>query len=142
VEQLHGHDCHQNVTEPQATRYHTKSIAYTCVQYRNCESGLAKACCTQAGPAHAASHMEMAWIDKSTLASFFKLTCTASSPHHCSQKRSESIDMYRNCESGNNDKQHRQIAMWLLLLLQPLNGKVHELSRSVLLPLHIEEVDC
>ena len=87
--QLHGHDCHQNVTEYLATGYHTKSMAYTRVQYRNCESSLAKACCTQlqAGPAHAASHVEMAWNVESTLASFFKPTCTAGSPHHCSQKR-------------------------------------------------------
>ena len=46
MDQLHGHDCHQNVTEPQATGYHTKSTHV-------------------AGPAHAASH-----IDESTLASF------------------------------------------------------------------------
>ena len=32
VDQLHAHDCHQNVTEPQATEYHTKS---THVQHRN-----------------------------------------------------------------------------------------------------------
>jgi len=44
---------------------------------------VAKACCTQAGPAHAASRMEMAWNDKGTLASSFKLTCTAGSPHQC-----------------------------------------------------------
>ena len=24
--QLHAHDCHQNVTEPQATEYHTKKL--------------------------------------------------------------------------------------------------------------------
>ena len=38
---------------------------YTCIQNRNCESGLAKASCTQAGPAHAAGHVEMAWTDES-----------------------------------------------------------------------------
>ena len=38
---------------------------YTCIQNRNCESGLAKASCTQAGPAHAAGHVEMAWADES-----------------------------------------------------------------------------
>ena len=32
------------------------------------------------------------------------LACATSSPHHCSQKRSESSD--RNCELGNEDKQH------------------------------------
>jgi len=25
VDQLHAYDCYQNVTEPQATEYHTKS---------------------------------------------------------------------------------------------------------------------
>jgi len=25
MDQLHAHDCYQNVTEPQATEYHTKS---------------------------------------------------------------------------------------------------------------------
>jgi len=34
VDQLHIHDCHRNVTEPQATEYHK----YTHVQHRNCES--------------------------------------------------------------------------------------------------------
>jgi len=51
VDQLQAHDCHQNVTEPQAIH----------VQHRNCESGLAtctcKPCCTQAGPAHAAHRL-------------------------------------------------------------------------------------
>ena len=37
MEQLHAYDCHQNVTEPQATENHMK---YTRV-HRNCESGLA-----------------------------------------------------------------------------------------------------
>ena len=64
VDQLHACDCYQNVTQPQTTEYHTKS---TRVQHRNCESGLAKACCTQAGPAHAAGHVEMAWTDESHL---------------------------------------------------------------------------
>ena len=41
--------------------------AYTHVQHRNCESGLAKACCTQAGPTHTAGHVEMAWTDESYL---------------------------------------------------------------------------
>jgi len=41
VDQVHAQDYHQNVTEPQATEYHTKR--YTSVQHRNCESGLAKA---------------------------------------------------------------------------------------------------
>jgi len=62
VDQLHAQDYQQNVTEPQATEYHTKR--YTRVQHRNCESGLAKAWCTQAGPAHAAGHVEMAWTDE------------------------------------------------------------------------------
>ena len=46
------------------TEYHQK---YKCVQPKNCESGLAKACCTQAGPSHFAGHVEMAWTDKSHL---------------------------------------------------------------------------
>jgi len=66
VDHLHGHDCHQNVTEPQATEYQ-----YTCAQHGNCESGLAKTCCTQAGPAHAAGRVAMAWTDESTLATLF-----------------------------------------------------------------------
>jgi len=84
VDQLHAYDCYQ------VTEYHKK-------YHRNCESGLAKACCTQAGPSHFARHLEMA--------------CTTSNPHCCSQKRSESSD--RNHESGNKDKRHRQIAMRL-----------------------------
>ena len=48
----------------------TQKVTYSLVQHRSSESGLAKACCSQAGPAHAASHMEMAWNYKSTLASF------------------------------------------------------------------------
>ena len=59
MEQLHEHDCHQNVIETQATEYHKK---YTCV-HGNCKLGLAtiyKACSTQAGPAHTAGHVEMA----------------------------------------------------------------------------------
>jgi len=39
--------------------------SYTCVQHRNSEPGLAEACCTQAGPAHAAGHEETAWTDES-----------------------------------------------------------------------------
>ena len=54
VDQVHAQEYHQNVTEPQVTEYHKK---YTRVQHRNCESGLAKACCTQAGPAHTAGHV-------------------------------------------------------------------------------------
>ena len=54
VDQLHAYDGYQNATELQTTEYHKK---YTCVQHRNCESGLAKACCTQAGPAHTAGHV-------------------------------------------------------------------------------------
>jgi len=38
MEQLHAYDCHQNVTEPQATD--NRKITYTHLQ-RNCESGLA-----------------------------------------------------------------------------------------------------
>jgi len=37
---------------------------YTRVQHRDSESGQAKACCTQASPAHAAGHVEMAWTVK------------------------------------------------------------------------------
>jgi len=40
---------------------------YTRVQHRNCEAGLAKAWCTQAGPAYAAGHVERAWRDQSHL---------------------------------------------------------------------------
>ena len=65
MDQVHAQDYHQNVTEPQATEYHTNK--YTRVQHRNRESGLAKACCTQASPAHAAGHVEMAWRDECDL---------------------------------------------------------------------------
>ena len=60
VDQLHAYDRYENVTEPQATEYHTKRYKCHGVQHRNCESGLAKACCTQAGPTHTAGHVEMA----------------------------------------------------------------------------------
>jgi len=76
---------------------------YTSLQHRNSESGIAKAFCTQAGPAHAAGHVEMAWTDESHLFG----ACATGSPHRGSQKRSESSD--RNRESGNEDKQHWQI---------------------------------
>jgi len=64
IDQLHAYDCYQNVTDPQATEYQKR---YTHVQHGNCESGLAKAGCTRAGPAHTAGHVEMAWTDKSHL---------------------------------------------------------------------------
>ena len=63
MDQLHANDCHQNMTEPQATEY-------TPLQHGNCESGLAKTCCTPADPAHAAGHLVIAWIDESTPAIF------------------------------------------------------------------------
>jgi len=59
MEQLHAFDCHQNVAEPQATENHIK---YTHVYigtvnqawlYVN-QAWYIQACCTQAGPAHAA----------------------------------------------------------------------------------------
>ena len=72
-------------------------------------SGLAKSCCTQAGPAHATGHVEMAWTDQSHL----WLACATGSPHRYSQKRSESSNW--NLQLGNKDKRHRQIAMQLPL---------------------------
>jgi len=69
----------------------------TVIRVRNCESGLAKACCTQAGPAHAADHVEIAWTDES----HFFLASATCSPHRCSKKRSESSD--RNHELSNKD---------------------------------------
>jgi len=93
MKQLHAHIRHQNETEPQATEYHTRG---TRVQHRNCESGLAKACCTQVGPANAAGYVEM--------------TCT--NPHRCSQKQS----VWWLWHSGNSDKQHQWTAMQLPLL--------------------------
>jgi len=68
---MHTYDCYQNVTEPQTTEYHTKSTHV----YNTGTVSQAKACCTQAGPAHTTSHMEMAWIDESTLASFINMRC-------------------------------------------------------------------
>ena len=59
-------------------------------QHRNCESGLGKACCTQAGAAHAADHVEMEWTDESHPF----LACTTGSPNCCSQPRSESSDRF------------------------------------------------
>ena len=56
VDQVHTQDYLHNVTEPQAM-YNIGAV----------RSGLAKACCTQAGPAHAAGHVEMAWTDQSHL---------------------------------------------------------------------------
>jgi len=67
MEQLNAYyDCHQNVTEPQATENHT-------LIHRNCESGMAIMY------KHAAHRLvqdmlqvvEMAWTDDSTLAIFF-----------------------------------------------------------------------
>ena len=72
MEQLH--DCHQNVTEPQATENHIK---YTHV-YTGTESGLA---IIYKHAAHRLVHhrlvhhrlqvVEMAWTDDSTLTIFF-----------------------------------------------------------------------
>ena len=44
-----------------------KQKVHTCTTQELCVSGLAKACCTQAGPARAAGHVEMAWTDESQL---------------------------------------------------------------------------
>jgi len=57
MDQVHAQDCHQNVTGHRIS--HKK---YTRVQHRNCDSG---PWYTQAGPAHAAGHVEMAWTDQS-----------------------------------------------------------------------------
>ena len=66
VYQLHSYDCYRNVTEPQANEYHTKSThMYNTGTVGH--AGLAKACCTQAGPAHIAGHVEMSWTDDSHL---------------------------------------------------------------------------
>ena len=62
MEQLH--DCHQNVTEPQATENHK---IYTRVN-RNCESGLTA---IYKHAAHRLQVMETAWTDDSTPAIFF-----------------------------------------------------------------------
>ena len=62
VDQLHACDCYQNVTEPQVTEYQKSTH---CTTQEGCESGLAKAHCTQAGPAHTAGHVETAWTDES-----------------------------------------------------------------------------
>jgi len=45
--------------------YRISHKKYTHVQHRNCESGLAKACCTLASATHTAGHVEMAWTDES-----------------------------------------------------------------------------
>ena len=104
VDQLHAHDCHQNVTEPQAIH----------VQHRNCESGLAtcKTCCTQAGPAHAAGNECGDGMDR-----------WKHSSHLFWHALLEEVWVqWQECESGNNDKRHWQIT----LSLKPLNRLVHE----------------
>ena len=51
----HAHDCHQNVTEPQATEYHKQKYTRAHeVRVRLSYNSYSKAGCTQAGPAHAA----------------------------------------------------------------------------------------
>ena len=69
MKQLHTYDCHQNLTEPQATENHMK---YTRV-HRNCESGLAIIYKHAAHRLvqHRLQVVEMAWTDDSTLAIFF-----------------------------------------------------------------------
>ena len=53
MEQLHAFDCHQNVTEPQATENHVN--IHTCTQELRIRPGYnIQACCTQDGPAQAA----------------------------------------------------------------------------------------
>ena len=56
IDQLHAYDCYQKVTEPQATEIISLK-KYARVQHRSCESGLARACCSQADPAHTAGHV-------------------------------------------------------------------------------------
>ena len=56
MEQLHAYDCHQNVTEPQATEYHKISThVYN----------------TGTVSQHTLQVVEMAWTDDSTLVIFF-----------------------------------------------------------------------
>ena len=84
-------------------------MSHTCTT-QNLESGLAKACCTQAGPAHAAYHVEMAWIDISHLSwDVLPVALIAIA------RRDLSPVTGTVSESGNKDKQHRQIAMQLPL---------------------------
>ena len=52
VDQMHTREYLQNGTERQAT-YNIGTV----------RSALAKVCCTQAGPAHAAGNVETAWTD-------------------------------------------------------------------------------
>ena len=89
IDQMHAHDCYQNVTEPQATEYHKEC---THVQHRNWLK-------------HAAHKLVQhtlqviwRWHGQIKAVPSF-LACATGSPHCCSQKRSESSD--RNCESGN-----------------------------------------
>ena len=56
MEQLYACDCHQNVTEPQATESHIKyTHVYTLELWVRPGYNI-QACCTQAGPAQAAGH--------------------------------------------------------------------------------------
>ena len=56
MEQLNAYNCHQNVTEPQATEYHKKGTHV----YTNCGSGLSSiASHIQAGPANVAGRDDM-----------------------------------------------------------------------------------
>ena len=64
MDQVHTQDYLQNGTEPQATEYHESTHMYNIGTVR---SGLAKVCCTQAGPAYAAGNVETAWTDQSHL---------------------------------------------------------------------------
>jgi len=69
MEQIHAFDCHQNVTEPQATENHIKythvntgTVSGLAIIYKHAAHRLVQ---------HRLQVMEMAWTDDSTLAIFF-----------------------------------------------------------------------
>jgi len=97
MEQLIAYDCHQNVTEPQATEYHKKSTH----MYTNCE-WIYKACCTQADPAHDAGGNGMDRWQHSGNFFFFFFYMRYWLPLSCySQKHSTYVMQKRYMESSD-----------------------------------------
>ena len=81
-------DYHQNVTEPQATEYQKVLMPCT-TQELWVRPNLAKASCTQAGPANTAGHVEMAWTDQ--IYAIFLACATGRGPDYIAVARRDLI---------------------------------------------------
>jgi len=127
VDQLHAYDCYQNVTESQATEYHTK--VHKCTT----QEQWVRLNWSMLHTGWSSTHRRSCGDGMDRWKPSF-LACATSSPHLC-QKRSESSD--RNRELGNKDKRHWQIATWGYVCHS--RHWIGKSTSSLLLP---SEVDC